>query len=294
MIDTIVLILNHRQFEITNHGRFSPSTSGLCQPPFYRMGKNGFMKCVQNPTTEELKKGIYRPRLTVTRRMGTGAYITTLRIEFSIPKLLLGNNFDEVSEADFEDVIKHLTSRLYEMGVIVFPEILRNAPVSTVHYSKNIPLTDYSTPSMILEELRKIDLNQRLDLNQTDFRNEGHSLRFRANSFEVSLYDKRKDLQKATTSEKRAIEKDNAIQIELFDKWKPKAPFEVFRMEIRLNKRAKISQIFDKLKIISDLSFRSIFKKDFSQKVLLYYFNEIKNSYSMLAYRPCLDFSFRC
>ena len=43
---------------------------------------------------------------------------------------------------------------------------------------------------MILKELSKIDLNKMLDLNQTDFRNEGHSLKFRANSFEVSFMKK--------------------------------------------------------------------------------------------------------
>jgi hypothetical protein len=213
-------------------------------------------------------------------------FITTLRIEFSIPKLLFGNNFDEVEESHFEQVIKRLYETLYSMSVIVAPHFLQDAPVSAIHYSKNIVLTDYLTPSLILKELSKINLNLKLDLNQTDFRNEGHSLKFRANSYEISLYDKKKDLQKAKTSEKRAMERDNEIQLELFDQWKPKAPFEVLRMEIRLNKRAKINQIFNKLKIISDLSFRSVFKKDIAQRVLLYYLNEMKSGYSMLAYRP--------
>ena len=94
-------------------------------------------------------------------------------IEFSIPKLLFGNNFDEVEEKQFEEIIKRLRDILDHMGVQVLPETLRGASVSAIHYSKNIPLMDYSTPSMILKELSKIDLNQRLDLNQTDFRNGG-------------------------------------------------------------------------------------------------------------------------
>jgi len=286
MIDTIVLTLQPNQFSIFDHNRFSPSTIGLFQAPYYKLGHRSNFKCVQNPTSEELKKHIYKPRLTVTRRMGIGAFITTLRIEFSIPKLIFGNNFDEVSENHFEQIINRLYKSLNDMSVMTCPQALRDAPVSAVHYSKNIVLTDYSTPYAILKELSKINLNQKLDLNQTDFRNEGHSLRFRANSFEIALYDKTKDLQKAKISEKRAIERDNAIQLELFDQFKVKRPFEVLRMEIRLNQRAKIRQIFGKIHANSDLTFSSVFKEATSQKVLLFYLAYIKNSYSILAYRP--------
>ncbi len=286
MIDTIVLTLQPNNFSILDHSKFSPSTIGLFQAPYYKLGCRSNFKCVQNPTSEELKNGIYKPRLTVTRRMGTGAFITTLRIEFSIPKLIFGNNFDELSEDQFEQVITRLNKILYDMGVLIFPQILRDAPVSAVHYSKNIPLTDYSTPFAILEELSKIDLSLQLDINQTDYRNEGHSLKFRANSYEISLYDKRKDLQKAKISGKRAVERDNEIQLELFEQWKPKQPFEVLRMEIRLNKRVKIKQILKKLHIESDLTFSSLFKQDTAQKILLFYLAELKGGYALLAYRP--------
>ena len=286
MIDTIVLTLGPEQFSISDHGRFNPSTAGLFQAPYYTLGRNGFVKCVQNPTTDELERGIYRPRLTVTRRIGKLGYITTLRIEFSISKLIFGNNFDEVSEGQFDDIIKRLYDSLYGMGVVVAPHVLREAPVSSIHYSKNIALTDYSIPYNILKELSKIKLNQKLDLNQTDFRNEGHCLRFRANSYEICLYDKTKDLQKAKISEKRAIERDNAIQFELFDQFKVKRPFEVLRMEIRLGKRAKIKEILKTLNIQAYTTFSELFKESIARQVLLLYLEQIKNGYALLAYHP--------
>ena len=55
-----------------------------------------------------------------------------------------------------------------------------------------------------------------LDVNQTDYRNEGHSYKWHCNSYEIVFYDKIKDLEKAKHSDKRAIEKDNAIQLNLF------------------------------------------------------------------------------
>ncbi len=286
MIDTIVLTLPPKHFAITNHDQFSPSTKGLFESPFYPLGKRSFFKCTQNPTTEELKNGFYKPRLTVTKRFGVNAFIINLRIEFSIPKLLFGNNFDEVEQSQFENVIKKLSETLDAMGVFVVPQLLRDAPVSAVHYSKNIALTDYSTPSSILKALSKIDLNQKLDLNQTDFRNEGHSLKFRSNSFEVSLYDKRKDLQKAKTSEKRSIENDNVLQLQLFEGINIKKPFEVLRLEIRLNKRVKIKQVLEKINLYSNLSFDSLFHKVIARRILSFYLEQMKENYILLAYRP--------
>ena len=100
----------------------------------------------------------------------------------------------------------------------------------------------------------------------------------------ISLYDKRKDLQKAKISEKRAIEKDNTIQFELFDQWKPKKPFEVLRIEIRLGQRRKIKQVLEKIHVVNNLTFSSLFKEAISHKVLSLYFADIKNGYAILSY----------
>lgn len=72
----------------------------------------------------------------------------------------------------------------------VGPIASHRAPISAIHYSKNIPLTDYSTCSMAISDLQRIDLTKRLDLSRTDYRNEGHAIRYHANRFEVIFYDK--------------------------------------------------------------------------------------------------------
>lgn len=287
MIDTIVLTLKQNMFTILDHHKFSPSTEGLFNSEnYYRLGGRSNMTCVQNPTSSELKRGIYKPRLTVTKRLNRqGNFEITLKIEFSIPKLLYGNNFDELEEQDLERVLQILNERLRGMGVYAYETWLRKAPVSAIHYGKNIPLTDYSTPYSYLELLAKVNINQRLDLNQTDFRNEGHSLKYRANAFEVAFYDKLKDLNKAKTSEKRAEEKDNSIQLNLFETVVIKKPFEVLRVEIRLNKKYKLQQILRKIGVEAEPSFEVLFSKEIAQKVLLHYIDEIEAGYpSLLAY----------
>lgn len=285
MIDTIVLTLKTGMYTIFEPDYFSPSTRGLTDPTagYYRLGGRSNIKCTQNPTPNELKRGIYKPRLTVTKRINQGGnFEIPLKIEFSIPKLLYGNNFDEPTDADFPVIIQKLKAVLKEMGVYLFEKNLINAPVSSVHYSKNITLTDYTTPYTYLSQLNKLNINKRLDTNRTDFRNEGHSFKYRANSFEIVFYDKIKDLQQAKISEKRAEEKDNALQLGLFDVLTQKRPLEVLRVEIRLNKRQKISQILRFIGKDFEPTFVNIFNQDTAKKVLLHYISEIEEAYPPL------------
>lgn len=287
MIDTIVLTLKQNMFTIIDHDKFSPSTVGLYDKEnYYRLGGRSNIVCKQNPTPTELKNGIYKPRLTATKRFNKyKQYEIMMKVEFSIPKLLFGNNFDELEGTEFDKVFQLLKSKLRQMGVLVYEQWLINAPVSSIHYSKNIPLTDYSTPYSYLEKIYKTNISERLDFNQTDFRNGGHSLKYRANSFEVAFYDKLKDLNKAKISEKRAEEKDNAIQLNLFEEVKIQKPFEVLRMEIRLNKKQKLIQILKQIGITYEPTFQSLFNKETAQKVLLYYLGEIEQGYpSLFAY----------
>lgn len=284
MLDTIALTLNEGMFVIAHHNRFSPSTIGFYQPPYYTLGGRGSMSCYQNPTPSELKNGIYKPRLTVTRRITRGGFQKVLRIEFSAPKLLFGNNFEELTEEHFQSVLTVLKDRLKDMGVWV--RRLEEAPVSAVHYSKNIVLTDHSTPHSILTELSKANHTQRVDTNQTDYRNEGHSFKMHTNTFEVALYDKLRDLRQAKISEKRAIEKDNAIQLNLFDTRKSLQPFEVLRMEVRLNSRPKIRQALLALGIEAEPTFSSVFSLPIAKQVLRKNWAEIEGSYKLLGYKP--------
>ncbi|MEW6536439.1 MAG: hypothetical protein AB1454_12590 [Candidatus Auribacterota bacterium] len=275
MIDTIVLTLDKTEFFILDHDAFSPSTQGLYTEPLYKLGNNHYLKCTQNPAKHDMTNGIYKPRLTVTKRMHRTGYSIALRIEFSIPKLLYGNNFDEVQDEDFSKVLIMLQKKLREMKVYVPLPILETASVSAIHFGKNIVLTDYSTPFGTLKDIAKIDVNKQLDLNQTDFRNAGHSVKYRANSFEVTFYDKVKDLEKGRVSEKRALEKEYYVQKELFKRISLKKPFEVLRMEVRLNNRRKIQHILNKCDLKTELSFQGLFKKSISQNILLWYINEI-------------------
>lgn len=272
MIDTVVLLLSSDAFTITNADKFVPSARWITNTSFSAV--HG-MQSKQNPTKKELAAGIYKPRLTLFYSFPHKQVM--LRVELSLPKLFYGNNFQELKGKDLQPLLSKLTHTLGQMEVIVDPKQLSKAHVSSVHYSKNIKLTDGSTPYHYIQKIKESNIKMSLDVNQTDYRNEGHSFKWHCNSYEVVFYDKIKDLEKAKQSEKRSIEKDNAIQLHLFPELRNDTKLEILRMEVRLNKRQKMKQLFAKLDIKSDLSFKGLFKPAISQKVLLHYMHELES-----------------
>ena len=284
MIDTISITLPQDKFKIMDYEKFSPSARNFYEQPYYKLTGKAPIKAVLNPTKELTEKYGYLPRITLFKAVRRGSFPIFLKIEFSIPKLLHGNNFDEVVESDFGEICWLLKDKLYKMGVNVEDvKYLSLADVSTVHYSKNLILTDYTDPYTYLQELRKINVSKLQDTNQSDYRNEGHSFKFHSNDYEVIFYDKLKDLQQAKKSEKRAIESDNYVQLNLFEKYEPKQPFEVLRMEVRIGNRTKLKQIlkkhgFEKL----ELNFNNLFSKEVSQKILLSVLKETEKAYPVI------------
>jgi hypothetical protein len=206
-----------------------------------------------------------------------------------LPKLLYGNNFNELQYKDLKSIVDKLVAVLASMGVIVTPENLNHASVLAIHYSKNIPLTDGSTPYHYINKIKEANVPLSLDINQTDYRNEGHSYKWHCNSYEVVFYDKIKDLEKARQSNKRAIEKDNELQQHLFKTFEMRHKLEFLRMEVRLNKRAKIKQLFKTLNINADLTFKKLFKPAIAKKVLLHYLNELERNRSPLLNCKAVD-----
>jgi len=291
MVDTIVLLLDKEMFQIDAPEKFTPSAHwALSENKKY----NNNIYSRQNPTKKELLSGIYKPRLTLAPRINLqGQRKIMLRIELSLPKLLFGKNFEELQYKDRIPVITKLVNTLKQMGVITTPDIIASAPVSAIHYSKNIVLTDGSTPYHFINKIKQSNVKLSLDTNQTDYRNEGHSYKWHCNSYEVVFYDKIKYIKKTKTSNKRSLEKDSELQQNLFGQLKKRGKLEILRIEIRLNKRQKIRQLFKKLGIKADLTFKKLFKPAISKKVLLHYLDELESKRPILLnYKPSNDKAF--
>jgi len=287
MIDTIVLTLSQDMYHISEPDRFSPSARWVLAES---AKKYTGITSKQNPTKKDLLNGIYKPRLTLRRQGYVGQALAhhsdiVLKIELSLPKLVYGNNFNELQYKDFKHVTEKLTLVLETMGVIVSAATLANAPVLAIHYSKNIALTDGSIPYHYINKIKEANVKLALDVSESMYRNDGHSYRWHCNSYEVVFYDKIRDLDFAKQNSKRSLETDSELQQHLFKKFEKRHMLEFLRMEVRLNKRAKMKQLFKALDIKADLTLKKLFKPAIAKKMLLHYIDEIENKRS-----PLFDF----
>jgi len=267
MLDTIILQIPIVYSAIIDHNKFRPPTKNIPNNP------EGFSKYMNNPTNEDRKRGIYKPKLTMIKRGRT----ICLKIEFSAPKLLFGNNLEELEEDDFDKVVIRLRDIIKEMGVFLWTRQIEKAEIIGLHPSKNIILTKGYTSSLTIRELSKINLSQKMDLERVSFRNDGESIQFYSNRHSIVFYDKINDLIKPP---KRAIDKDQIKQqTNLFEYIKKeKKNLEVLRFEIRLSHKDKIREVLEKVGYTENPIFKDIFKKELCQKIVKLYWESLFGS----------------
>lgn len=270
MLDTIALMLPEYTFRLCRPEKFSPHAYSLRNASC----GGGMVKAIYNPTKSDTQKG-YKPRLTLYRRPAPRGLVSIfMRVEFSAPKLVFGNNFQELRGSDdFQRVIDALHGALHDMGVEITKAALKAANISAIHYSKNILLEKHTPCFLLIQELEKLDLSQKLDLTQTDFRNAGQMVKYHASTYEIALYDKVKDLEQASKyGERRGAEMDYECQRGLL---RPESPLpEVLRFEIRLTSK-KLKSLLKTLKEDTPLTLESLFSPSLSRSILLYFWAQI-------------------
>ncbi len=197
MLDTVILTAPENSYKISKPDFFSPSADNLYKYGF--VGKN----FVNNYRTKDK----YYPRLTITPRSKGKGFGTKndLRIEFSVPKLIYGNNLKELSIFDESFVYRFLYQRLLEMGVEIKTSLAK-FEVSGFDTAKNIFLSKGYFSFQIIQELNKCTIDRRLDLDNKEYREgTGTTLQFYSKAHSFVIYDKLADLNKPN---KRAIDKD--------------------------------------------------------------------------------------
>lgn len=234
----------------------------------------GYDKYVRNPPAIFKQSGLYSPRVTAYIRKGSSSTWknaeSSIRIEFSAPKLIYQNNVDELLENQFEEVLRTLLERLKAMNVLITSNNLSAAQVRAVHYSKNIVLLNGYTAQYVISELGKINLNKRFDFAKTRYLNDGQSMAAHTAAHEFVIYDKMADL---TQSKKRAIDKDQTPrQRSLFENLnKPERQLEILRLEVRLAQKRKLDAFFKQLGFAPNPTFRDVFSAEKSRAIVRHY-----------------------
>jgi len=259
MIDTIILSIP--KYLVKNRN----GTEKLGWDAQSNNTQSGYAKWVRNPSKLEKETGKYYPKLTGYKRFSD--YF--VKLEFSIPKLIYYNNLDEVEDINFEKIIKILYARLYEMDVKINTDVLSNANVSAIHYSKNIELHNGYTADYIIRELKKT--NKRKSFDNTTFRysNDGHSFQMYTKAHSFVIYDKIADIHKTL---KRSTDRDiTDYQQSLFSQLNNKK--EILRLEVRLSETRKMKNVLEEIGYKDEYVFSKLFSKEISKKVINKYWN---------------------
>jgi hypothetical protein len=237
----------------------------------------GVFKAVANPSSAYKKMGVYQPRLTYTERpFGLHDKRHELAIELSLPKLMFGNNFSELTDANFAVVVKKLSDVLrITYNVWLLPHMLQQASVGKIDYSKNIIFTDQTPVSSIVNNIQRANISKTYDVQNTDFKNGGYVYHIHTNCLDVAIYDKVADLKQEKVSPKRSREKDGFIQMDLLDELEKHKRVTVARFEVRINGVRKIRSELASIGIVNNLTFQEMFSTDISRKLLLRHWNNL-------------------
>jgi hypothetical protein len=259
MLDTVILSVPEMYYRITKPELFRPHANGL-----FRLGVAG-----NNFKNNFHTKDKYFPRLTITPRIKTGqkGLIRNLKIEFSVAKLMFGNNLEEISVFHSEYVYQNLLEKLEEMGIKVFcsPE---EFDVSGFDIGKNIFLNKGSFCYHVINELNKCSLDRRFDLDNKEYREgSGTTLQYYSNSHSLVFYDKVADLRKP---DKRSTDKDNNhLQKDLFDEYDKQ---EILRFEVRLRKKVKMKSVLKEIGYnVKSITFGQLFNERLWKLILNHY-----------------------
>lgn len=270
MVDTVKLLFPEGQYLLRNRDELRYSST-----------ERGVKKYMRNPSASELKSGMYLPRITLIQRPTRYGVKEELAVEFSAPKLVFGNNFDELTDANFELVIDRLVAALRYLGINILRHFVEQAKVVAWHPSKNIVFLDYFACSIVINTLRKVNISLVYDIQKTDFK-DGEVLHFHCNSIDIVFYDKLADLRKGKVSDKKATENHNKIQLSFWEELNDMKPLSVLRFEIRLNGIAAVKRTFSPL-TTEELNFKNLFSSKLSKQVLLNHWQKISRDIDYLS-----------
>jgi hypothetical protein len=246
MIDTIKI--STEKFEIGNYDMFIAYKK--IDNKLYRTNKT-----LKELMEEEHKKNekiyaclkksdnnVYKPRVKYICSYYTNP---KLYIEFSIPKLLFGNNLTELKEKDYVNVVNKLINTLKDLKIIVTENAINNALVRRVDFSKNLFLKEDLTCEDVVSLLSKVTYpRMKLDIIK-----EGKWIKFHNKSIAILFYDKKEEF------------KENNVKLPQYIQTICEKDIPIFRIEIQIKGKNIIDSIA-RHNNIRRMSFKDIFNEN--------------------------------
>jgi len=244
---------------------------------------------------ERTNQGIYTPKYWIEQDY-VNSSITFLVLEFSVPKLLFGENLTELKNEHFPLIVEKLQSFLEEISLHFTKAQIENLTPILFAVGKNIDITKLYSCDTAIRALSPFDNRFRSKQRIIQFSNDsGKELYFSNKSTTFKVYEKIPEMiANAKTREERKLV-DFWIELSKSKYGKEKVlAVEVLRFELTLKTKATITQAMKKYGDLSP-TFQSIFKKEMwdelVQKEVGDIFNQPLNNFIFLAtlQKPTID-----
>lgn len=285
-IDTVTLLLPANKVALLEPARFTPNATRVLGASNYDLGRGKYLTAVCNPFKKDTQEFGYLPYLTLYVGLRGGGLSKGLRVQYSAPKLIRGNNFDETSETDFEPICQLILDGLAHYKVRVWGgiETIKDAQCQVVHYSKNFALPYTMTSNQVLREIRKCDVNAWKATSEDKYSNGGHGYKTHTKHYELAFYDKVAEYFKGKRGQPHYDEDITQLSFDLFKDVERKKIPEVFRMEVRLGNPRTIKTALKNARLPpDDISFRTLFSSSYSQQILQHQLDDYYSRYPKIA-----------
>lgn len=275
MLDTIVIkVKDKNKFHVSHPEFFTPEFSKRNFPDLSsteRISKNRSVKYLSKFVLHKISSDSYLPRIEIYENLDTEtqAVLYTLRIEYSIPKILYGNNILEIKALDYPLVQEKLLLKLQELGIDISAQSLAMAEVSVIHFAKNIVLPSHDGVQEITNELSLVDMGKAVDINSIRLKNGGTAVQMYCGSYELVFYNKIKDILSHCNL---SVDKQYSDSEYLFIHEHNLQNVEICRFEYRLKKPQILKSIINKIlnkPHTTPIYFNEVFSKELWKAVLL-------------------------
>jgi hypothetical protein len=277
-VDTVTLTFPQSEFGILKPGDFTPNANKVTQVEPKDMGKGKYMQATRNPTKQEAAIYGYLPYITLYRAIRAGGYTTGLRVQFSLPKVVNSNNFDELNDDDFEIACERIYEALKIYGIRFFKgkSAIQNAQVAVIHYAKNFPLSNFMSAHQAINDIQKCDVTSWRDVAENGYIN-GCGYKTHSKYYELAFYDKIAEYNKGKRGQP-TFDKDLQLEFDLFGN--KKIACDVVRMEARLGNTRTIKNVLAKAGLAeTKLTFTELCTEQISRAVLLQQLDEMYSRY---------------
>lgn len=191
----------------------------------------------RSASKEDKQQGLYRPRVTFRPIDGS------LTVEVSLPKLLFGENLQEVTCEHKPLILRALCAALADWSIITTESKLLAAKLNRLDVGKNLLLTGIASSLRVIDLLNRCQISGRKIAKDVSYTNGGRALRVHNASSDLLIYDKIRAPELCGISEKLGIESDQYCQKALCEMLNMHN-HEVLRIERRFNGRKVVRKLF--------------------------------------------------